>query len=309
MSISATSPTTTCPVSVKNNTNVGEEEFKYIKFSPYRKQNPIKKSVYPKPKTKSTPSPLVTNGTFEIGVCNNCGIQGHRIKDCNEPIHSYGLIILDETKSNVLLVQRKDSYGYITLVNNEGIRSSDKEYVSGVCKSVTKSEKFKILNWDFESLWNDVVNDPKTRKNKDKILQSSTRFEKLNIKAIMSTIDESLLSSETEWGFPKGRIKKHEQWIDCAKREACEETNITIDDVKILCDVPFIENRQGTDGKTYVNVYYLSMINESGKKRWLSSAKKSNNEVHQSKFVPIVELETLMVDKIKLISQIKRFIV
>lgn len=67
--------------------------------------------------------------------------------------------------------------------------------------------------------------------------------------------------TEPDWGFPKGRRKRHqyETDLDCAMREFKEETGIDQSQYTILRKVkPVEEILQGSNGITYKHVYYLA---------------------------------------------------
>ena len=46
--------------------------------------------------------------------CNNCGRKGHISRNCNEPITSYGVLLLSDihTIPKLTMIQRKDSICY-----------------------------------------------------------------------------------------------------------------------------------------------------------------------------------------------------
>lgn len=258
------------------------DSFKYSKFSPFRKENKrntthsdtYNRNSYPKPpqshrttppSTRTTPTNAFKFKERELrnrqkrSVCNNCGIQGHLTVNCKEPVHSYGLIILNSDKSKILLVQRKDSFGYITLINNEKLPSGA---INMAVKEITEEEQQKIICFDFESLWRDVINNPRLLRNNSILEQNKQRFKMYQIKDIVKNIDPNTLRTDTEWGFPKGRIKKKEKWIECAKREASEETNLSEENIEIISDMPFMENIKGFDGKMYINIYYVARLKD-----------------------------------------------
>jgi len=246
------------------------DSFKYSKFSPFRKDESQSNEIhnrYPKPpminKSRTPPNPRRMSSRERIQlqqrlVCNNCGIQGHLNIDCKQPIQSYGLLILDNTLTKVLVIQRKDSFGYMSLINNENLPISS---VASAAKDMTIEEQEKIIHFDFDSLWKDVVNDQRLQKNRKAIEDNQSRFNSYQIKSIVSQLSKDALRTDTEWGFPKGRIKKREKWLECAKRETCEEIGVPESNIEIISDMPFMENIKGFDERMYINIYYVAKLN------------------------------------------------
>ncbi len=60
---------------------------------------------------------------------------------------------------------------------------------------------------------------------------------------------------EGHWGFPKGHMESGESYIETAKREVKEETNI---DIKILSDEYFIESYIVKENINKDVIYYLA---------------------------------------------------
>lgn len=312
--------------SAANNEEEKSDSFKYSKFSPFRKDHKQRtnnnfSNPYPKPprvpEYRSTNSvPLNQTDRFaerelrnkkKRSVCNNCGIQGHLTVDCKQPVQSYGLIILNQAKDRVLLVQRRDSFGYISLINSENVPSNS---ISRISKTITQTEQQKLLCFDFDSLWKDVINDQRLQKNSRIIDLNRRRFQENQVKNIVGQISPDALRTDTEWGFPKGRIKKREKWNECARREASEETGIPENNLEIISDMPFMENIKGFDGRMYINIYYVGQIvndfpsnslspqvNEIKKVDWIDM-----NNIEQ--FLSVSSSET----KKKLIHQVKHFL-
>lgn len=307
----------------KDTTESSPDSFKYAKFSPFRKDaNPRQKNYdnqFPKPpigktnnidrKPYNKTDRNLRDRQFRI-VCNNCGVQGHTSIDCKEPIQSYGLIILDATHTKVLLIQRRDSFGYISLVNNESLPTSS---INAAARQMTQQEKEKIECFDFDSLWKDVINNQRLVRNTKAKEHNEERFKSYQIKSIVTQIPKSELNVDNEWGFPKGRIKKREKWMDCAIRESCEETGISHNNITILADMPFMENIKGFDDKMYINVYYLAELNDN---TFLNSLVPQKEEIKDIKWIELSEIQQFfdvsnvynVKKKKKLIHQAKKYI-
>ena len=135
--------------------------------------------------------------------CINCGKLGHNLKECSEPIYSYGIIcmkidddvlqspyaietflinkIIDidslnysnlsniskidyyKDKIKFLLVQRKHSFSYVEFIRGKYDENNIDE-ISKLLNLMSENEIEDIINLDFEKLWNDLWQ--KTSKNK-----------------------------------------------------------------------------------------------------------------------------------------------
>ena len=116
--------------------------------------------------------------------CTNCGHYGHYIKNCITPVTSYGCIVIkvppsyDQAKEllkndNVisgyescmkdlefLMIQRKDSLGFIEIMRGK-YKLQDIDYIKYHLLSITNDEQYKLLNNDFDTLWNNLWGIPK----------------------------------------------------------------------------------------------------------------------------------------------------
>lgn len=135
--------------------------------------------------------------------CINCGKLGHNVKECSEPIYSYGIIcikvdddvlpspyivenflinkIIDidsfnysnlsninkidyyKDKIKFLLVQRKHSFSYVEFIRGK-YDETNKEELSKLLNLMSENEIEDIINSEFEFLWTDLWQ--KTSKNK-----------------------------------------------------------------------------------------------------------------------------------------------
>ena len=208
--------------------------------------------------------------------CGNCGKYGHIYKKCNQPIMSLGIIcfkIIDE-KIHYLLIKRKCSLNYVELIR--GKYTLDKiEYIYKLFEQITQDERQKILENDFNTLWNELWVDNgsgkyraeyETSKYKFNALKEGYLYEMNNtIKSISveDILKETVSTYETtEWGFPKGRRNINESDLDCSKREFSEETGLKYKDFKIYYKIkPLEEIYTGTNSVRYRHIYYLASVN------------------------------------------------
>lgn len=227
--------------------------------------------------------------------CANCGEKGHVVRDCTGPITSFGIIafkvvynkweedehdknhalssILDTNKDNItkypkikfLLIQRKDTMGYIDFIrgkypeNNEALKNSLLEVY---LKEMTYDEKNTLLTKNFDEIWNKlwINHESKTYKNEYRLAKQ--KYEKLEIKSLVNQSDT--LYDFQEFGFPKGRRNMKEENISCAEREFFEETGYTKRDYDFIKNYDTIsEEFIGTNGVCYRHIYYLVKMKDN----------------------------------------------
>jgi ADP-ribose pyrophosphatase YjhB (NUDIX family) len=238
-------------------------------------------------------------------LCLNCGKSGHQFKTCKEPVISYGIVCFNidsylnisnksienyfynkfvdieefnysnlnninliphfYDKLKILMVRRKNSMNFIEFLRGK-YDPGDKEHLSKLFKLMTRDENIKILNSNFEFLWNELWKETA----KSKIYQkeynlSKLKFEELKKNNFYDLLNDNNLSTytEAEWGFPKGRRNSHEKNIMCAIREFNEETSLGLENLHILERLSCVEEEYiGTNGIKYKHVYYLASSNE-----------------------------------------------
>ena len=198
--------------------------------------------------------------------CINCGVYGHKIKTCNKPVISCGIILYYRENNDTLkylLIRRKDTIGYIQIITGK-YASDDTEYITTLLSEMTIDEKKKIESGEFEDLWDNLWL-KKTGTNQ----QRSTEFNlsKMKFHLLLQNIKQNTLLSnkynennwsEPEWGFPKGRRNFKEKDINTAKREFTEETTINAKDINIMSNFPIIEEYKSTDNIEYRHIYYIA---------------------------------------------------
>ena len=194
---------------------------------------------------------------------------------------------------------RKYSFNYIVLLRGK-YKLSNIEEIKRLLSLMTKTEHQKLLNSDFDELWNELWQDTSNSKIYIKEYNKSKKYFKI-LKD--NNFYDGLITKyeEPEWEFPKGQRNNDETKIDCAIREFEEETNILRKNITILDRINGIEEEYiGTDNKTYLHTYYLSTIknneedlnllgnfqqNEIGDIKWLSlhEALNKTRDYHNSK--------------------------
>ena len=228
--------------------------------------------------------------------CSNCGKSGHGYHQCKMPIISMGIIAFTVDVSNnynFLMICRRDTLGFMDFMRGK-YSIYNKDYISNLLKEMTVSEKKRLLEKDFQTLWKELWCDTASYYKSEETI-SRDKFNALTSGIITSTgsytleelIKESINTStdweEAEWGFPKGRRNFNEKDIDCAMREFTEETGY---DYKCLQNIENIQQYEeifmGSNHRSYKHKYFVM--------RWdnVDNSKK----VHDKSEVSKVEWKT-----------------
>ena len=213
-------------------------------------------------------------------VCNNCGKQGHQFHQCKLPITSYGVILFRSSGNGIqyLMIRRKDSFGYIDFLRGKYVQNN-LEHLQTIFNEMSVSEREKIRNNDFETLWKNMWGLQDSghtgTQYKGEEMSSQKKFEALKLGIPIGTnneivtlntlIDNSTTKwKETEWEFPKGRRNYQEKDLDCALREFEEETGLSKKEIKIIENViPFEEIFLGSNHKSYKHKYFLAYTDKT----------------------------------------------
>jgi len=233
--------------------------------------------------------------TKQFIFCNNCGKNGHTFHKCKQPITSLGIILFrynkKEKQYEYLMIRRKDTLGFVDFMRGK-YPLCNKQYIQNIIDEMTIFEKNKLLNNDFNDLWNELWgdniglqyrNEEKNSREKFTILKKNAIFnsEKYCIESFIK--DSTTNWEETEWGFPKGRRNYQEKDLSCALREFEEETGYSRLNIDIIQNlVPFEEIFTGSNLKSYKHKYFVATIkydvdpiyeyqqSEVSKLQWLS---------------------------------------
>ena len=208
--------------------------------------------------------------------CNNCGKIGHLFHQCKIPITSIGIIAFRKAIDDyeVLLIKRKDSLAFVDFMRGK-YNLEDKKYILNTFEKMTIGERNKLLNSDFQSLWNylwgikialQYKNEEKVSYNKFNKLKEGYKInnEFINLESIINECKNNYI--EPEWGFPKGRRNFQEKDIMCALREFEEETGYNKTDIITLHNIiPLEEIFTGSNYKSYKHKYFLGFMNNNNK--------------------------------------------
>ena len=193
--------------------------------------------------------------------CNNCGRRGHVFKSCNDPIISYGLILIDKPMLpvkdpfKILMVRRKDSMAYTEFLRGK-YDLDNIDYIKTLLSNMTESEHQNLKTLDFNELWTLHWGVGRDHHSKEFEI-SKEKFTNLN----MAELSEGIRGyQEPEWGFPKGRRAPRESDIECAIREFSEETNICRDSYIICKNLLLSETFLGTNAILYKHEYFVAVL-------------------------------------------------
>tara|TARA_E500000331_G_scaffold358297_1_gene424053 strand:- start:1491 stop:2270 length:780 start_codon:yes stop_codon:yes gene_type:complete len=195
-------------------------------------------------------------------ICKNCGSVGHIYKQCPHPTTSIGIICRDMKTSKYLMIQRKYTLRFMEFIKGN-YDPHNPEYVCGLIMNMENREKEMIKHMgSFKDLWTYVWSNSN---NNAKDFDVSNKNFSILMKDPKMTLFIRNINTDTnnmieaEWGFPKGRKKMKETDIDCACREFFEETQISLNNIKLITDYgKFEEIFYGTNGVLYRHLYFLA---------------------------------------------------
>ena len=221
--------------------------------------------------------------------CTNCGIYGHILRNCTEPVTSYGIIAIRSSVTETadqkfcsprthltgmehhadfqfLLIQRRDSLSFIEFIRGK-YSLTNQDYLKRLFRSMTRNEHSRILTLTFDQLWQSVWGATSLTHRTD-YDYSEARYNELcgsDKTGLLRFIAENSAEwDEPEWGFPKGRRDPYESDIHCAIREFKEETNIKRDAYHIISNIqPLTETFFGSNHVHYCHKYYIAICSST----------------------------------------------
>ena len=209
----------------------------------------------------------------DYNFCNNCGKIGHLFHQCKNPITSIGIIVFnnDSNQTKFLMIRRKDSLGYVDFMRGK-YPLFNKRYILNILNEMTVYERQKILNEDFQTLWDNLWGEyvgiqyrGEERISRDKFNSIKNGITLQNEKYDLANLIEKCSNNwdEPEWGFPKGRRNYQEKDLACALREFEEETGCSKNDLKIIQNIlPIEELFTGSNYKSYKHKYYIAYMSD-----------------------------------------------
>ncbi len=154
------------------------------------------------------------------------------------------------------LGKRRDSIGYIVFIKNDIKEEEMPKYISHM--SMIEKKRIVENSNKFIDIWEDCGFD----KYSGEYYRAYNNFKKNIEKFYNLFLNSNSANSEPDncWIFPKGRLMKGENNIDCAIREFWEEIGINRNYLKVIPSSIYQEPYIGSDGNRYKNIFYPCYI-------------------------------------------------
>jgi 8-oxo-dGTP pyrophosphatase MutT (NUDIX family) len=203
------------------------------------------------------------NNDYKMKTCNNCGKIGHVIKNCKEPITSFGLLLIQKNKeqeNKYLMQKRKDSIAFLEIIRGK-FQFNNIDYIQKLIDNCTIDERNKLINTKTEKLIT-ILRPKDFPIVYDKVYKLKYGFlYDTQIYDIHYFIQHSSISlTDCEYSFPKGRKNQNESITHCAIRETYEETGLQNNIDYILTDNTVTEILLGINNKEYKYIYIIGHI-------------------------------------------------
>lgn len=178
---------------------------------------------------------------------------------------------LDEKQVEVLLIQRRDTLGYVEFMRGKYL-VGNVDYIMSLFNQMTVSELERLEAYDFETLWNALWNNQISRQYRQEYEAALAKYNSLvaggedtHGKTLEWYIEHANREWITpEWGFPKGRRGNRESEISCALREFTEETGLDETQCNLVKNLlPIEENFLGGNRIQYRHRYYLAYCKQT----------------------------------------------
>lgn len=258
--------------------------------------------------------------------CKNCNSLSHTNARCMYPITSIGIILVDGitynmtddiSSINVLLVRRKDTFGYVDFLRGKPNFNNESE-MSDIINEMTISEKNEIASItkidDVKLLRYKMWGNRKVvfRKEEHDACYKIMLYIKTLAASGMTLVDVINKSNtnwiEAEWGFPKGKREYMESDVKCAFREFEEETGINRSRITIFQNIhPTEEIYVGTDNRPYKHKYFIGQLVRGSPPVELGLYQKS--EIGDMKWMRLEEairkIRPANVEKIRVLSNMQ----
>jgi len=180
-----------------------------------------------------------------------------------DPVISYGILefVISADKSKVYfhVYRRRHTIEYGILLQGYG----QKNQLFNLISLLSEDERIRILNNDWEELWNDYWIDHSSSGYTNLRSQSLRRFNEIKdiVKIINDETDRKRII-DRPLIFPKGKPDRNETGLEAALREAREETKVdfNMDDRstgQLYFNDPIIQHYSGSDDRPYSDYYYV----------------------------------------------------
>ena len=206
------------------------------------------------------------------------GLIAFRVKSNTPNAHSQVVKHLSDSRSltgyegqelQFLLIQRKDSIGYVELVRGK-YKPDDITYIRLQLEGMTATERERLMLLPFEQIWTDMWgkggwNEDGTNRSSE-YEASRKKIQGLRESGTLGQLIREVgapIYTTPEWGFPKGRRNIREDNISCAMREFNEETGLRPYQYVIVENMePIRETFFGNNHVHYTHVYYMAYCSQ-----------------------------------------------
>lgn len=169
----------------------------------------------------------------------------------NYPRTSYGILMRAADTGRWLLVKRRFSSDFCDLMR-------------GIYRPSALPDMISHMSWEERKKLNLIINDRTTYNSQcltqaDDYIWYRLQRDKQRITAYLAACYRWW--SDTEWLWPKGRLKySNEGHIECAQREFEEESGTSLSEALRLSNTPITDEYRGSDGYIYKTVTYLYQV-------------------------------------------------
>jgi 8-oxo-dGTP pyrophosphatase MutT (NUDIX family) len=204
-------------------------------------------------------APVSSFGLIAFRIKNNTFKQIDKLVTDNKSLTG-----LESQEIQFLLIQRKDSIGYVELVRGK-YSQDDLVYIKAQIAGMTETERQRILDLPFEKVWNEMWGScsSNSKQYTSEFEASKRKIQGLRDSGVLRTLVEEAgpaVYKTPEWGFPKGRRNQREDNLTCAMREFNEETGLRPYHYVVLENMdPIRETFFGNNHVHYTHVYYMAM--------------------------------------------------
>lgn len=200
-----------------------------------------------------------------------------------KPAISYGIIgyrngVQENGDSGIqfLLVRRKHTMGFMDLIRGRFYNQNMEDMVRVYLSEMTRDERQKITR-PFDDLWDEIWANHKSKSYRNEYIKAKRKFAKVQAHL---TQDVPCKYEVPEYGFPKGRKNKREDFLACAMREFEEETGVRRAHYTLVQSAPVFEEKfVATNGAEYCHVYYLARVDDNAPAPTIDSHIKQLEEI------------------------------
>lgn len=183
---------------------------------------------------------------------------------------SFGLaccrINLITHRPEIIMMKKKYTYAFFEFVFGKFKKKEHKKLIK-MFNQMTQHEKMDILSLEYDKMWRRLrINIPNEYDEERKVYNSKKkRFENDFLQdggKKLKNLINGTISLDCIWEIPKGRINDDEKPLNTAIREFKEETNISISDYKILCNLEPIKESYTIGRTKYEHRYFIAVANK-----------------------------------------------